>query len=247
MADERKLSSRDETLIKVLDRLSDNIWKQELLLDEVIKQQHALTSAMERAGMQLQSRHDTSDAAFEKTRESFTRYRSDMLSLVGEQDRMNDIIKDLSKKQAAIAFTQDNIVNSLTSFNERFETQDKIIRDINTHSIKHEETLSREITEMSRNVARLHSDTEKSIGAANSETKRQINKVRKDSSRLSKMLYEIEASVNVLLIRTEPPEKRPFFIIRLFRSLRRSLKNIRQHNVFEKIRIRRTGKKRHKD
>ena len=259
MAGERKLSQRDEMLIKVLDRMSDNIWKQEMLLDEIIKQQLEQTANIERAWLQLHMRHDTADSAREKTHEDFLRYRSDMLHLVNEQDRLNDIVKDVGKKQAAIAFSQDSIVNTLTSLDQQFdtqmtdinkkqttfafsqdsmtnaladldkrlETQEKVIREINTYTIRHEDTLSKEIADMNRNIARLHIETDKIVDKSNRETKKQLDEARHDTMRRLQALDEIASSLDVLLLRTEPPEKKPFFIMRLFRKFRSALKKIR--------------------
>ena len=259
MSGERKLSQRDEMLIKILDRLSDNIWKQELLLDEIIKRQLEQTANTERAWLQLHVRHDASDSAREKTHEDFLRYRSDMLHLVNEQDRLNDIVKDVGKKQAAIAFSQDSIINTLTSLDQRLdtqiddvnkkqttfaysqdsmtnaladldrrlETQEKVIREINKYTIRHEETLSKEIYEMNRNATKLHIETDKTVGNANRETRKQISEAMHDTMRRLQALDRIESSLDVLLLRTEPPVKKPFFIIHLFHKFRSVLRKFR--------------------
>ena len=259
MAGERKLSQRDEMLIKILDRLSDNIWKQELLLDEIIKRQLEQTANIERAWLQLHERHDTSDSAREKEHEDFLRYRSDMLHLVNEQDRLNDIVKDVGKKQSAIAFSQDSIINTLMSLDQRFDTQmediskkqttfafsqdsmtnalaeldkrieaqEKVIREINKYTIRHEETLSKEIADMNRNVAKLHIETDKIVGNANRETRKQVSEAMHSTISRLQALDRIESTLDVLLIRTEPPEKKPLIIKRLFRKFRGMLKNTR--------------------
>ena len=259
MANEKKLSQRDETLVRILERLSDDIQKQGILLDVVGKQQLEQSANIERVGLAQHARLDLSDAATEKTHETFLRYRSDMLHIVNEQDRLNDIIRDLVKKQAAIAFSQENIANILSELSERLETHEKAVRDVNTYSIKHEEALtslaarlevqentirevnkysirhderlSKEISDMSRSVTKLHMDTEKSIGdmtraaekrlgEVNRDTQRRFGELSRDTMRRLMALDKIESSLGVLLVRTEPPEKKPFFTVRLYRRFR---------------------------
>ena len=226
MAGEKKVSQRDETLVKVLERLSDDIRNQQLQLDDIVKQQQDLFTEIERAGHQYHSRHDATNSAIERSQDAFQRYRSDMLSLVHEQDHMNQVITDLGKKQAVVAFSQDNIMNGLKSLEKRAEANDKIVREINTYSIRHDETLSREIAIMNRSVAKLHMDTEKHLGEMHHETHKKLEKMRMDVERRLLALDKIEASLNVLLIRTEPPEKKPFFVVRIIRRLRMLIKNI---------------------
>ena len=227
MAVEKKLTQRDETLIKVLDRLSDDIKKQQLLLDDVAKLQLELLAEIERSGLRQHARIDLTDAAIDKTQETFVRYRSDMLHLVNEQDRLNDISAEISKKQAAIAFSQDNIVNILTDISNRLETQGKDLRELSAHSAKQGETLSREISGTNRDLTKLHMDTEKRLIDAQREVKREQEKTRIDIERRLLTLDKIESSLEVLLIRTEPPEKKPFFAVRVIRNLRIRIKNAR--------------------
>jgi len=227
MAGERKTSQRDETLVRVLERLSDDIRNQQLQLDGIAKQQQQLSADIERAGLQYQSRHDGTNAAIERTHDTFQRYRSDMLSLVNEQDRMNQEIKDVCKKQAAVAFAQESIMNGLTTLEKKADANDKIIREVNTYSIRHDETLTREIAGMNRSVGKLHMDTEKRLGDMHRITQKQLENIKIDVERRLLALDKIEASLEVLMIRTEPPEKKPFFVIRIVRRLRLFIKDIR--------------------
>ena len=227
MASEKKISNRDETLIKILERLSDEIREQQLLMEDLAKQQHELAVNMERSRLQYNSRHDVTNSAIERSQDSIQRYRSDLLSLVNEQDRMNLAMSDLIKKQAAIAFTQDNISNVLSDIAKHFESQWKDIREANAHSVRQGESLTRDIAGVSRNISKLHMDTEKRSGEMHHETQRQLEKIRIDVERRLLSLDKIEASLDTLLIRTEPPEKKPFFVIRIVRRLRLFIKNIR--------------------
>ena len=227
MAAEKKTSNRDETLIKILERLSDDIRNQQMQLDDIASKQHDLSVSLERAGLQYNSRHDVTNAAIERSQESIQRYRSDLLSIVNEQDRTNLIMTDLNKKQAAIAFTQDNISKSLTDMIKLLETQIKDIHSANEHSTRQGESLTRDISGVDRSVAKLHMDFEKRTGDMRKESQQQLEKVRMDVERRLLSLDKIEAALEVLLIRTEPPEKKPFFVIRIGRKLRLLFKNIR--------------------
>ena len=226
MANETKISHRDETLIKVLDRLSENIQKQESLLEDITKRQLESSVEMERTGVWQHARHDDTEASLERTRETLLRYRSDMLKLVSEQDRLNDLVIDLTKKNATIAYVQEGITNSLEDIGNRLDAQEKSIREISAYSVQQGETLSRKISEMNRDIAKLHTDTEKRIGEAYKDFQRQLADVRRDTMRRLLALDKIESTLDILLIRTEPPEKKPFFVIRVIRKPYGALKRI---------------------
>jgi len=234
MAGEKRLSQRDETLIKILERLSDEIREQQLQLDDFATQQLELSANMERSNQQYNSRHDVTNAAIERSQESIQRYRSDLLSLVNEQDRMSQILSELSKKQTAIAYSQDNISNILANVAKQLETQVKDVRDANAFSVRQGETLSKDIAGLGRNVAKLHMDTEKRSTEMHQETQQRLEKTRIDVERRLLALDKIEASLDVLLIRTEPPEKKPFFVIRIIRRLRLFAKNVMIRRIEKK-------------
>ena len=220
MAEKGKLSQRDQTLVKILDRLSDDIRNQDIRLEETKNRLLELFADIERAWAKQHARHDFSDVAIEKTQSEIQRYRSDMLSLVNEQDRMNAAMIDLTKKQAAIAYSQDNLVNTMKDLSKRLEVQEKAVHDIGEHSEKHEETLTSQLKDLSRNVAKLHMDTEKRLGEMHTDTHRLLRDMKADTIRRLLALDKIEESLGVLLIRTEPRQKKPFILVRLFRRIR---------------------------
>ena len=255
MSSDRRASQRDETLVRVLERLADSISAQEIMLKDTMKQQIELLEEMERSEKRQVVRQSESVWATEKSSEEIGRYRSDMLSLVNEQDRLNVITLELSKKHSAMAFTLDNINNLLNELNDRIEiqeklvnavaysqedssnaidqlgmrleTQERVVFEINAHSVRHEELLPKEIGDLGRNVNRLHADTEKHLVDMHRETQRQLERLRMDIDRRLLALDKIEASLEILLVRTEPPEKKPFFIIRIYRALRMKIENNR--------------------
>ena len=223
MAAERKLSQRDETLVKILDRLSDDIGRYELLLDEIKKEQQTLSLEIERTVARQHGRLDVTDKTIEKSHETINRYRSDMLSLVNEQDRLNEMMKDMSKKQSTIAFLQDNLVANLTDLSKRLEIQEKTVREMSEHAIKHEEELTRLLGDMSRSHNRIHMDSEKRMGEVERATQKRLDDMRRETSHRLLALDKIESSLNVLLIRTDPSQRKPFIVVRLFRKLRMSI------------------------
>ena len=228
MAVEKKLTKRDETLVKVLDRLSEDISKQQDLVAETNKKQLELAADIERHEARHSSQYGAADQTIEKTHEALIRYRSDMLSLVNEQDRINEAMKELNKKQITIAYSQDNIVNALTNIDKRLEMHEKIIHDLNESTAHYETTLSGELAQMNRHIAKQHLETEKRLDEVNRETQKRLSELNQDTMRRLKSLDEVESALNVLLIRTQPREKKPFFLLRLFNRIKRLPKVIRR-------------------
>ncbi|MDR0491902.1 MAG: hypothetical protein LBH28_11730 [Oscillospiraceae bacterium] len=247
MATEKKPSQRDLTLIRILERLSDQIQHHDTLLEEMTKSQQALAAELERADLRQNVRHDATNAAIEKLEQIFQRYRSDMIGLVREQDRIDESMIALSKRQETIAGAQEDINRDLSDLDGRFVTQEKTSRDHFEFSARHGDAVLKEIANASRNAARLHTETEKHLGDEHraitqqlSETDRNIAKLhigteknlgdehreitrllselRQETKRRLLALDGIEASLQVLMIRTEPPKKKPFIIVRIIRG-----------------------------
>ena len=82
-----KMSTRDTALISILERMADQIQRQDYLLEDIIKYQSDLSKTMQNAEFQRGAAQNETDNANERVRESLSRYRSDMLSLVNEQDQ----------------------------------------------------------------------------------------------------------------------------------------------------------------
>lgn len=300
MADASKLTDRDQTLINILRRMADQIQKQDKLLDDVSKDISAIILASDNTDYRRKSqdkllekvskdislliqasdsaehRRGTKvgddDVALDKILQSISRYRSDMLSLVNEQDRITKSLKELDSvirkaaysiaeatqilaeldtrstkqekslsehiehtlKQAEI-FTderlkkqektiQDHYAHALklseVFTDERLVRSEKAIHDHLAHSLKQAELIPQEFAETNRTVTRLHADTEKSIGKLHDETQRQMEKTQSEMLRRLVTLDSLESALQTLLIRTEPPEKKPFIIKRLFIKLR---------------------------
>ena len=248
MPTEKKPSQRDLTLIKVLERLSDQLRAYETRLEEVEKNQADILELVRRSEQRQDSRMDMSEKALEKFKDSMLRYRSDMLSIVNEQDRMSDALKELTKRQGMIAASQEEIGKDLSDLDGRFAVQEKHVRehydytlklggafasglaDTNRNSAKlHADTekqlgdehreIKKQLADADHKTIKLHEDTEKRLGEAQRETVRQITELRQEMKRRLLSLDGIEATLQVLMVRTEPPEKRPFIAIRVARGV----------------------------
>jgi len=237
MADQIKISERDATLVNVLERLADQISKQELLLEDVIRRQNELAESVASSELHQDFKQNEAETSHKKLSESFHRYRSDMLKLVNEQDSMNKSIADLYRSIDKFTYAIDLTNHKLADFDEWRAKQDKSLtehieytikkadfdqwqkkhdKSLNEHyeiTIKQVEMFPKTIDEASRNVTKLHMDTEKAIEKMHSETKRQLGSIQSETMRRLLALDGIESTLQTLLIRTEPPEKKPNWIV----------------------------------
>jgi len=253
MAEKAKTSQRDATLVNVLERMADHLQNQDQLLGEILDRQQEISKSMESIEFQRFMRQDESESGYEKLLESFTRYRSDMLRLVNEQDRMSKGMSDFSSRAVTIAYATENTDQKAEDLRERFKIQEKTVRDHYEHALRQAVSLPKEITDSYRDVAKLHMETEKRLGQLHSETQqllaesnrnvakqhvetekrlvqlhnetqRQLDKSRAETLRRLMALDGIESALQTLLIRTEPPEKKPLLIIRIFRPVGRVIR-----------------------
>ncbi|MCL2226354.1 MAG: hypothetical protein FWB97_01810 [Oscillospiraceae bacterium] len=80
-------------------------------------------------------------------------------------------------------------------------------------------------SETQRQLDKMHADAEKRFVDLRNETQRQSEKTQRDTSRRLLILGDIDSALQTLLIRTEPPEKKPFIFIRIFKRVFKVLKN----------------------
>ena len=219
MASERKISQRDMTLINVLERLGAQIQQYDTRLEEIEKRQTELMQTAERTDSWKLMRQDETDAALGDLKKEFLRYRSDMLNIVREQGYLDERMKGLAKRQDMIAGAQENINQDVANLDKRFGIQEKTVRELYEYSLKQGNALSGNIFESDRHAAKLHMDTEKRLMEAYRENKRQIEALRQDMMRRLLAFDGIESALQELMVRTEPPEKKPFVLIRLSRRL----------------------------
>jgi len=218
MAGKAEIPQRDSALIMVLERLSDQLQKQDLLLEDIIKQQLKLTKSVESADYNWKMRQVDANESNRMLRESVGRYRSDMLSLVNEQDHINKNIANLSDFVNKTAYALEKAVQLLAGLEERVKTQEKTINDHFSHSLKQAKTLPEGIADSTRSITKMHMDTEKSLGKMHQETQRRLEKLHQETTRRLLVLGDMETELQTLLIRTEPPEKKPLWFVRLIRK-----------------------------
>ena len=219
MVDEAKILHRESTLVNILGRMADQLQRQDQMLEDIAKRQIELAKVVESNELHQDTRQTKAETAIGKLQESFTRYRSDMLSLVNEQDTINKNIASLNSLINNAIYTLEKTNQAFASLDEHIKAQEKIAHDHYAHSLKQAEILPKLISDSNRSVTKLHMDTEKNLGKMHKETQRQLEKLQQETTRRLLVLGDMESAMKTLLIRTEPPEKKSFGFVRLFRRV----------------------------
>ena len=240
MALQEDKSKRDLVLAKVLDRLSIQIRQHDTILEEIQTTQNELVSAIKSIELHQDIRSGESDVSIDTLNQNLLRYRSDMLQIVNEQDRIGEFVKDVAKRQVSIDGAQERLVSNLTDLEKRYKKQEKTIHDHYEHSLELSESFSREVAAANQSVIKLHMDTEKRLSEMHSETHKQLEKVRVDAMARLLALDGIESALNTILVRTEPPEKKPFILLRPFFRLHKFF-STKLHRAIAKQRIKRNS------
>jgi len=237
MAEKKKtVPDRDQTLINVLERMADQLQKQDSLLMEISDKQGDFSKEMTNADFHLSVQQRENDSAYSRIQEALSNYRSSMLSLVHEQDTIGVKLSDVIRLSDKTAYSLENTSQRLLALEERVKTQEKIVNDHFAHTLKNADTFPKEMGNLGQNVSRLHADTEKRLGQMHGETQRQLDKLKQETIRRLMVLDGIEAALNTLLIRTEPPEKKPLLIVRIFNAIDRFFR-IKLPLIWKKIRV----------
>jgi len=218
-ADSAKLSERDRTLINVLDRLAAQIRHQDVMIEELSSGMQELMAAIESSSQKQQSRLDGTEHSIEKYSEGLQRYRSDLLKIVNEQDRVSELTEELSKRQGLITEAQEHMSLILEGLEKRYNTQEKTMTTHYDYSLKQGDALPRQVEDINRHVSKLHMDTEKRLVEDHRDINKMVRDLRSDTMHRLLALDGVEASLKELLIRTEPPEKKKFFVFRFFRFI----------------------------
>ena len=211
-----KAVDRDKTLINILERMVGQIQRQDELLEKIVAHQKDSSSTAHSSNYNQLAFLDETDKSIGELRNMISRYRSDMLSLVNEQDHINKSVKDLNKLVKESTYASEVSNKRLATIDDRIVSQEKAVRDHYEHSLKLAVSFPREIAEASHKVDKLHADTEKRLGELHRETQSQLAKLQQETSRRLIALDGIDAALQTLLIRTEPPEKKPPWIVRIF-------------------------------
>lgn len=287
-------TQREVILVNILERLSNQIQQFDTRLESIEKNQLALPRLMEHANSQQGVNTAYGNDAISRLQESMQRYRSDMLSLVNQQDRLDERLKDLHKRQDAIIGAQEVISRDAARLDERFSIQEKAVSEHSTFSVRQGENFSKEIDSVNRNTAKLYLDADKKLEELSKEiegvnknsaklfldaekrlgsipkeiegvnrnanklyvdtekrlenilheianvdrnankiyvdtaknlkdegreTQKQLDELRRETMRRLLALDKIESTLEILMIRTEPQEKKPFILVRGFRAV----------------------------
>jgi len=189
--------------------------KQGAMMEEIIKRQSEISKGVASAEFSQGTMHGETGSSIKNLGDSLSRYRSDMLKLVNEQDRINKRLDDLSKLLKENAFTVETANEKLADLNESLKIQEKAVNSNYEHALKQAEIFTREMADTNRNFSKLHADTEKTLGQLHQETQRQIDKLQQDTIRRLMILDTMDTALKTLLVRTEPPEKKRFFLVRM--------------------------------
>ena len=217
----QKLSKRDTALVNILERMVDQIHLQDKMLHELIDRQVKITGSIDDSMFHQNLQHDEVDAAFKKLHDSFTRYRSDMLGFVREQDTTRKGVENTLKQVNELGYSFEGTGKIVSDIDARLKKHEKAVHDHIAFSSQKWESLPIATAETNRNIADLHVYVEKSFKQIREETKQHLEKHQKETVRRLHTLDNIMTALETLLIRTEPPEKRPLWILRVFRSIGR--------------------------
>lgn len=184
MAEKKKTADRDLTLINILERMADQLQRQDTVLTEMIKQQGDSMREAAEAEFCRSAQQGEADAAHKRIQEALTQYRATMLSLVHEQDSINLRIIDMNKLADKTAYSLESFSQTLSELDNRVKKQEATVSEHFAHSIKQAEALPRELASMGRDFAKLHADTEKRLGQMREDTQRQSENMNRDFTRL---------------------------------------------------------------
>ena len=238
MAEKAKMSARDSALIGILERMADQLQKQDTLLEDVIRRQNEFARLLESTEHSRGSMQKESDISLKKLGDLISRYRSDMLKLVNEQDRINKNLDESNKVVNKTAYAIENNNQKLDTMDERIRSQEKSVSGHYEHSVKHAEDIPRILGESTRGIMKMHVDTEKQLEKLHHETQQQLEKLRQEATRRLLALDGIETALHTLLIRTEPRARKPFFLTLVFKSIGGFFR-YKLPSAFKKLKVRR--------
>lgn len=221
MPAEKKIPNRDETLVKVLERLAVQIEHINIRMEEIEKRQRELFISAERAD----TRRNETAAQLDDLKHAFAQAHAEMTGIAYDQEGAGNEMKAVVNRQEAIANRQASMVNTQEIMNQnldqlksRFDIQEKTARDHLAFSYKHEEKIDGKMAELTHHVTESHVKTEKNLSEHHLETRRKLDEARLETMRRLLAFDGVEASLHELLRRTEPPE--PLWVVRQFRKLR---------------------------
>ena len=139
---------------------------------------------------------------------------------------LESIVKDIEGVNRNAAKLYVDTEKRLEAIPKDIESVNRNAAKLYTDTERRLDTIIRDIEGVNRNAAKLYIDTEKQLKDENRDTKREIDELRKDTMKRLSAFDKIEETLEVLMIRTEPPEKKPFILIRAFRAVFRGLRAV---------------------
>lgn len=212
------MAERDIALVNILERLANEMTRQDKMLEDLLLRQNELSKAMESAVLRLRGTQADSERSYDKLMETMSHYRSDMLSLVREQDNINQNIDELQNVLKTTTLTTDVTNKKILEIGERLSHLEKISGEHFEYASKQPEIYREAIKDSSRDFTRLHAETEKNLTLLHKDTENRLQDFQHETTRRLLLLDGIISSLQTLLVRTEPPEKKPPWIIRVFKS-----------------------------
>ncbi|MCL2080030.1 MAG: hypothetical protein FWH17_09400 [Oscillospiraceae bacterium] len=220
MASERKPLQRDQALIGILERLAGELRQQDETLASLSERQNNLATAIDSTGINLRGKQVETQQSYDKLYEAISHYRSNMLSLVNEQDRITKDIEELRKAVKTATYALDITNQKLIGLDERLSGHEKSSNTYYQQAGKQSELFQNALIDSGRSFAKLHTDTEKHLAELHNETARQLDKFQHETLRRLLLLDGIVTSLQTLLVRTEPRKKKPLWIVRAFARMR---------------------------
>lgn len=213
------MAERDKALVNILERLAGEMTQQDEMLSKLMAHQNELSKAIESSALRLRGTQSDSEKSYDKLLDAMSNYRSDMLSLVNEQDRINRNIDELQNILKITTYSIDVTNKRLADISERQSHHEKASNDYYEFASKQPDIMRNAIKDTSRDFTRLHAETEKNLTLLHKETERQLQSFQHETTRRLLLLDGIISSLQTLILRTEPPEKKPLWIIRPFIKL----------------------------
>ena len=217
---------REMTLINVLERLADEVNAQESLLKEFIERQSNVSGIMDDSEFKQNLFRDEVDNSIRQLQDSFARYRSDMLTFVHEQDVLRKNMEDALESISKISYSLENTGTTVSDMDKGFSKHEKEVHDNILFTNQKWDNLPGEFSETNRNISGLHADMVKFFGDTNTDIELRFEKYQKETTRRLLALDDMMTALETLLIRTEPPEKKPPFPKRVVRFVNRFFRRI---------------------
>jgi len=219
-------SKRDMTLINILERLADEVNAQEALLKEFIERQGNVSGIMDDSEFKQNLFRDEVDNNIRQLQDSFARYRSDMLTFVHEQDVLSKNMEDALESISKISYTLEETGTTVSGLEKEFVKHEKEVHDHILFSSQKWDNLPHEFSETNRNIAQMHADMEKYFGQVSADIELRFEKYQKETTRRLLALDDMMTALETLLIRTEPPEKKPPLPKRIIRFINRLFRRV---------------------